>query len=835
MAMQALYTQVDRPLAVTTALGADTLLLERFRGSEGISTLFHFTLDLLAEAGTDIPFERILGAPLSVRITDASGKPRFFHGICSRFREGPPVPGPKGPGTFTRYQAEMVPQFWLSTRKVQSRIFQHMTVVDILKTVLKGLDFTIARLHGDFQARNYCTQYRESDFAFACRLMEEEGIAFHFEHEEKKHTLVLTNDNAGFPQLPEDRRTLELRLGELAPKAGSFIHAWEKAQEICAGKFTLRDHCFELPHSDLEERLLLRDTIAVGTVKHALKCATNEELEVYDYPAGHATYFDEIDASGAAHPDELDKVRQDAARRVKLRMEQEASQSMRIEAASNSAHGQPGFKLNVVRRHESVGTYLLTQVAHEARLSGSYLGNGEGDFKYENRFECLPDDLKYRPPLRTPRPRIQGTQTAVVVGLEPGGIYTDKYGRVKVQFHWDRDGKKDISSSCWIRVLQPWAGQGWGSVNLPRAGQEVVVDFLEGDPDRPLILGSVYNAEQMPPYSLPEQAQVSGIKSRSLLSKNPEHFNEIRLDDTAGSEKFVIQAQKDLAGTVENDYTLNVSNDSTITIGGNQTETVDGNQTTTIGNTPATMNFLITWNNIEINKLTKSVVSSVSHADTSALNLNIYGIQFTGVGILNAEVDLVKYEKVLTKKWESCGAKSLNTTLNSTETVGRNQIVSVKNDKTETVGRNYRVTAGRDLELKGRDVTIRTKSNDPSSEMLSISSKNEVNVGATNCVNVSCGEEGGDIVGLFLQKKGSEVHLLGSKITFEASDQIILRAPKVVIQGQSDQVIYHAEAYQLVDEMKGYDARDDEISDILDEKNYDPLVLAAIKAFYGLP
>lgn len=719
MAATLTYTQANRPLAVTTPLGPDVLLLEKLRGTEGISSLFHFTLDLLAESGRDIAFDKVLGAALSVRITDASGKPRMIHGICSRFREGPPVPGPKGPATFVRYQAEMVPQFWLWTRNVQSRIFQNMTVVDILKTVLKGLDFSTSRLHGDFPTRTYCTQYRESDFAFACRLMEEEGIAFHFEHTEKSHTLVLTNDNIGFLPLPDEHRTLELRAGEAAPKSGCYLHGWEKAQEICAAKFTFRDHSFELPHSDLEERLPLRDAVAVGSTKHPFKLASNENLEVYEYPAGHATYFDEVDASGAAHPEELDKVRQDATRRIRLRMEQEASQSMRIEAAGNAAHCQPGFKLDVTRHSQAVGTFLVTQVSHEASLTGSYFGtgNGDGEFVHESRFECLPDELKYRPFPRTPRPRIHGTQTAVVVGLEPGGIYTDKYGRVKVQFHWDREGKKNINSSCWIRVLQPWAGQGWGSINLPRAGQEVVVDFLEGDPDRPIILGSVYNAEQMPPYSLPDDASVSGIRSRSLTSKNPEHFNEIRLDDRLGSEKFVIQAQKDLSGTVENDYTLTVSNDSTISIGNNQsitvdgkqTETIDGNNTLDVGKGPLTMNFTIDWNNIEINKLTKSVVTGVISDRVSGSEARVALVGYLSV-VSGLSTDIVVGKRIdltVGPSTDTVMFSRTERTLGSrTETTKGNHTTTVSGNHTTTVSGNHKTTVIKNTEWTSSRVSI---------------------------------------------------------------------------------------------------------------------------------
>ena len=364
----------------------------------------------------------------------------------------------------------------------------------------------------------------------------------------------------------------------------------------------------------------------------------------------------------------------------------------------------------------------------------------------------------------------------------------------------------------------------------------------------------------MPPYDLPEQASVSGIKSRSLTSTNPEQFNEIRFDDKVGSEKFVIQAQKDLSGTVENDYTLNVSNNSTVTVGGHQSITVDGNQSTTVGKLPLTMNFLVTWNNIELNKLTKSVVSSVSHADVSALNLNTYGIQFTGVGILNAEIDLVKYEQVLTKKWEVCGAKMLHTMLNSTETVGRNQIVSVKNDKTDVIGRdlkedvardhtedvhrNSTLTVGKDLVFAGgRDVTIECKANDLSdpsqaaSQLLVIKSANEVNMSAKNRVDLMAGTGVAAQEAQINLADPGKVEIVGQTITFSALDKIILRAPQVVIQGQSDQILY-SKGYELVDiaQAENIDRKTivRSLKGLVLSQDITALELAAIRAFYGI-
>lgn len=560
----ATYTQKDRPLVVKfQRLGDDALLLERFSGTEGISTLFSFTLDLLAPANTAIDFRLVLGDYVSVNITDASRTQRWFHGICSRFRQGATVNGTLGP--LVCYHAEMVPLVWLLTRKVQSRIFQNQSVVEILQAVFKGffVSFEALAPFASFAKRTYCVQYNESDFAFASRLMEEEGIAYHFFHQQRTHQLMLTNQNFHF-------RKKDGTLAKHVPSSGgAFIDGWEKEQRVCADAFDLRDYSFGLSTKILEKTKKLTPSINVEPgVTHTLTRNVNLEtgeggasaLEVYDYPGGFGATFDGVDASGQKKPAELEKVYDYAQRLVDLRMQQEASQSVRIDGNSNSALCEPGFTIAVTENGADHGTYLLTRIAHQADLGGSYHSGkpAASSFVYKNQFTCVPDALTYRPERSTPRPRILGTQTAVVVGPTVGGISTDMHGRVKVRFHWDREAARDRidptvdNTSCWIRVLQPRAGQGWGSIELPRVGQEVVVDFLDGDPDRPIILGSVYNDEQTPPYPLPAEVSVSGIKSRSLASKKPEEFNEVRLDDKPGAELVVIQAQKDFSSTVKN-------------------------------------------------------------------------------------------------------------------------------------------------------------------------------------------------------------------------------------------------------------------------------------------
>lgn len=581
------FTQANRSLTVHTPLGDETLLLEGYRAQESISDLFRLELSLLADTDTAIAFDRLLGQTATIKQTMPDGSARHFNGIISRFGQGGTVATPLGAATLTRYEAELVPKAWLLTRTLRSRIFQQKSVVDILKVVLAGLDVSW-RLQGTFEPRDYCVQYRESDWDFARRLMEEEGIYFYFTHAESAHTMVVANAPGGHVVIPGESKVIyDDQSGDVRDEGHVF--RWTKTQELRAGKSTLWDYSFEMPDKHLEASQQIQASAQVGTQAHSLTPGTSAQLELYDYPGAYAQRFDGVDPGGAEQASQLSKIFQDNVRTVGIRMQQEAAQALVISGEATCRQFASGHKFSLTRHAHANGDYVLTRVEHFASLRGSYVDADDGELEYRNQFTCLPANLPYRPRRVTRRPTVMGSQTAIVVGPPGQEIMTDKYGRVKVQFHWDREGKQDANSSCWIRVGTPWAGKNWGLVHIPRIGQEVIVDFLEGDPDQPIIVGSVYNAEQMPPYKLPDNMTRSGLKTRSTPQADAEFFNELRFEDKKDAEEVYFHAQKDFLRVVENNDTLRVGSDQaevgsqTIEIYKDRTETVKtGNEKLTV-------------------------------------------------------------------------------------------------------------------------------------------------------------------------------------------------------------------------------------------------------------
>ncbi len=565
-----------RPMTLTTPLGPDVLDLVSFTGQEGVSQLFHFQIEALAENGKEIAFDKLLGQKVTVQLVlPGGGKKRAFNGVCNRVGQG------GSDERYTTYRLELVPQFWLLSRRSQSRIFQQMAVPDILKKVLDGLDVSF-EIQGTFATRDYCVQYRETDFNFASRLMEEEGIYYFFKHSDGGHKMVVANTPQSHPDMPEQSKiTYDAASGVVRPEGR--ITRWEKLQELRSGKSTLWDHCFELPHKHLEAEKTIVDSVAVGQVTHKLKVGGNDKLELFDWPGEYAQRYDGVAPGGGDRAADVQKIFEDNKRTVDIRMQQEATPSVVIHGAGYCRQLVSGhkFTLSVLpddhkgKLLKAEGPYVVTSVGHFATQTEEGVG-----FHYQNTFQCLPLALPYRPARLTPKPVVQGTQTAVVVGPSGEEIFTDKYGRVKVQFHWDRQGKNDANSSCWVRVGTLWAGKQWGTIFIPRIGQEVLVAFEEGDPDRPIVVGSVYNAEQMPPFKLPDQKTRSGLRTRSTLKGTPENFNELRFEDKKDSEEIYFHAEKDFNRVVENNDTLKVGSNKakdgsqTIEIWHNRTETV---------------------------------------------------------------------------------------------------------------------------------------------------------------------------------------------------------------------------------------------------------------------
>src|ERR1044072_1803028 len=345
------YTQANRPLAVATPLGDDILLLVGFSGREAISSLFDFQLDLLAENGTDVAFEKLLGERVTVKLQLNDDQSRYFNGICNRVSQG------HRDHEFTYYRMEVVPELWLLTRRAQSRIFQHVSVPDILKKVLTKLDVSF-ELQGTFQPRDFCVQYRETDFNFACRLMEEEGIFYFFKHTAGTHQMVIANTPQSHPAMPQ---MSELIYEEIAGglREEMRVHRWEKVQELRSGKYTLWDHCFELPHKHLEVEEPILPNVQVGEVQHKLQVGNNDKLEIYDYPGGCAQRFDGIDKGGGERSGELQKIFEDNKRTVKIRMQQEALPSVAIQGASTCRNLVSGHKFDLSRHFKADGPSLL--------------------------------------------------------------------------------------------------------------------------------------------------------------------------------------------------------------------------------------------------------------------------------------------------------------------------------------------------------------------------------------------------------------------------------------------------------------------------------------------
>jgi type VI secretion system secreted protein VgrG len=529
------------------------LRVVRFHGTEGMCELFEVDLTFACEDANIQP-DDVLGKSALLTMLGAGGEDRHVHGIVSRF-----VQGDSG-RKLTAYELTIVPKAWRLQLRHDVRIFQELAAPDIIKKVLEGAglasgdDFRLT-LQGTYKSREYCVQYRESDWAFVCRLMEEEGIAWHFEHSDHGHVLVLADRSSAYGSIVGNASILfRPPMGALVDE--EHISKIHHVGQVRPGKVSLRDFDFVKP-------TLLPEGSANASGENA-----NTDLELYDY-----TGIYEITADGFA----------DGAALAKIRLEEQRADRLRCDGESSSQRLVPGFTFTLAEhtREALNRKYLVTHLEYEGHEPVMGEGGPEDLQRYSNRFVAIPDDVPFRPRRVTPKPVIHGIQTAIVVGPSGEEIYTDKYGRVKVQFHWDRLGKKDDKSSCWVRVSQVWAGDAWGAMHIPRINQEVLVDFLEGDPDRPIITGRVYHGTNVVPYGLPDNKTRSTIKSNSTPGGGGS--NELRFEDKKGSEEVYLHAQKDQTIAVENDKNQTIGHDETLTVSHDRQKTVDHDETVKIG------------------------------------------------------------------------------------------------------------------------------------------------------------------------------------------------------------------------------------------------------------
>ena len=630
------YTQKNRLLSIDTPLGKDVLLLEGLRGHEGISRLFSFELEVLAYNNDSISFRDIVGQNVTISIQLPDGTPRYINGYVSRFSQG---------GTderfFTHYHAQIVPWLWFLTRHADCRIFQNMAAPDIISQVF-GL-FSFAKFRNSLNATHptleYCVQYRETAFNFVSRLMEQFGMFYYFDHStEGQHTLVVADSSSGLKACPGSPFSYRTVVGGL--KNTEVVDAWHVRQELETGKYTVTDYNFVTPSTSL---LAGKPTI--------VDVSPNHSLEIFDYPGLHNT----LDQGTTV---------------AKVRMQEEEAGYMVVTGSANCRGFASGytFELQNHDRADQNTTYLLTEVQHVASVGSTYTAGNEATEHYSNHFTCIPSTVTYRPARLTLKPFVQGPQTAMVVGKSGEEIWVDQYGRVKVQFYWDRLGQKNENSSCWIRVSQPWAGKNWGAMFIPRIGQEVIVSFLEGDPDRPIITGRVYNAEQMPPGALPDRQTVSGIRTRSTKGGGEHDANVIAFDDEKGQEVFYMRAQKNMAVRVEHDSDLKVGNDETRDIGHDRK-------------------------------------SEIHHDDTMTID---HDKTLTVVNNRTSTIDVDDKETVGNNQEITIGASQTQTIAESqTETIGESQTLTVGESQTVTVGESQTITAGEGITTTaGAEITI---------------------------------------------------------------------------------------------------------------------------------
>jgi len=655
------FTQDKRPLRVTTGLGKDVLLLERFSGEEGVSTPFHFVLDMLSENSAIAPAD-VLRKPISVEIEIPGGEKRLVHGVVKRFSQL----GRRG--GLAAYRAEMVPWLWFLSLTNDCRIFQNLSVSDIVSKVFKDLghsDFKF-KLMGAGPKRVYCVQYRESALAFVSRLLEEEGIFYFFEHTSSKHTLVLTDHPSQVPACPEVSKVRMTATQSWQMAEEPLVTGLEVEHTAVTEKIELKDYDFEKPSAGL-----------IAAV------AGQQKDEVYDYPGGYV-------------------VKGDGDRYARLRLEQKEAERELAHGESNVPAFTCGHKFDLSEHPTRAlnQSYHLLRVRHAASISNYTTGDGE--YEYSNSFDAIPSTVPYRPPLVTPRALVLGSQTAVVVG--PGGeeIYADKYSRVKVQFHWDRQGKKDQNSSCWVRVSAGWAGKNWGMIQIPRMGQEVIVDFLEGNPDQPIITGRVYNAEQMPPYALPANMTQSGTLTRSSKGGSAANANEIRFEDKKGSEQLFIHAEKNEDHEVENDRTKWVGHDETSTIDRDRTEHVKRNESITIDN-----NRTENVGKDESISIGNNRTTSVGNDETLSVDSN----RTVSVGSDDA-LSVSGGHNVTVGKDETisvAGNQSTDVSKNQSDNIGGARKTNVAKDDELSIGKKLTIVVADQIQLKTGDASITMK------------------------------------------------------------------------------------------------------------------------------
>ena len=759
---------IERKIKIKIPGLGDDVTFAQLQGVDAISECFRFTVDFVSTSA-DLKADDALGTDVTVEVDGET--PRFFHGLISDFVLTDVR------ADLTHYSVTVVPWLWFLSLHTDNRIFQKKTVIDIVEAVCKPYPKAKIekRLQKSYPPREYCVQYGESDLNFVQRLLDHEGVCYFFEYADGVHTLILCDANANLKPAEGAAKVVFNADINMTTRVGNYISEWFPRTAVRPGKYSQTDYDFEKPSSDLMSK-------TENPLGHAA-----DGNENYAYPG---TYVDH------SRGDKLSE----------LRLQELQANHVTIGAKATAIPLWSGstFTFAEFPRAAENTDYLVLRALYSVWDERFRSDVKEGEQGYAVQLTLAPLSRPYRPERRAIRPMMRGPQTAMVVGPAGEEIYTDKYARVKVQFHWDRQGTKDENTTCFVRVSQTWAGSGWGFIQIPRIGQEVIVDFLEGDPDQPIITGRVYNAEQMPPYGLPGSATQSGWKSNS--SPGGGGWNELRFEDKAGSEEVYFQAQKDhnelvkhnesrrigndfaedvghdakqdighdRAETVAHDKTVSVGNNRTVKIGVNDTETVGSNRSLTVGSNET----------ISVGSNSTETIGS-NHTQTVAIvqTITVGAARIDTVGAAETRtVGAVQINTIGASRLVTVGAGQTHAIGSSDGwTVGGGQSVTIAGDQGFKVGGGQTTEVGGDQATTIAGARARKTGKDDATEVtggMAIKVGKSFALEATDEIAIKVGSAA------ITMKKDGTITIEGKDITIDGSGKINLKASgEVTVKG----------------------------------------------------
>jgi type VI secretion system secreted protein VgrG len=724
---------MSHPVRVKSTLGDDALLFKSLELTEELGRLFICELELFTTQ-SDIEIDDVLAQEMTVEIDLPNESKRHVHGFVSDMT----LTGQAG--EYFTYTVTLRPWLWFLTRISDCRIFQKKTVPEIVMQVFRDAGFSgeiKETLTASYRVWEYCVQYKETAFNFVSRLMEQEGIYYYFEHTDGLHTLVLADAPSAHSPIDGYAEVPYYPPSQGAHKPES-ISDWELSKSVLTGKYRLNAFHFKKPRTSLESK-------ATISFPHP-----HANYEFFEYPGEHYELAE-------------------GKRYVALRMEEVAAQHECVTGRTDAMGLYAGglFTLAEHPRENQNREYLITSARHWLSI-GSHGSSGAttADYEFQCDFDAIPSQVAFRAERITPKPAVQGPQTAIVCGAAGEEIDTDEFGRVKVQFRWDSKGQSNENSSCWVRVAQVWAGAGWGGMTIPRIGQEVIVDFIEGDPDRPIVTGRVYNADNMPPHPLPANKTRSTIMSRSTKGGSAANFNEIRFEDKKGAEEMYIHAEKDQNILVENNQNIKVGfstkdkgdrseeifNDRSLTVGRDKSESVGRNKTITVTadhqeKVGKSMSVMVAKN------LTETV--GINYAETVGA-----AMELTVGGALTVSVGAAMSETVGATKSESVGGTK-------SESVGSTKTVDIGKDLVEEVQANAKLTVGKDMEelVQGKRRVEVTKEFSLKAKKIDIIADDEISLTAGSAKIVL--------------KKNGDITVSGKKIEIKGSGDVVVKGSNV--------------------------------------------------------